>query len=281
MRTVLLVVDNSNVHVHMYKTYGPDARFSYLTFEKLFYGNDKIVSKHMIGSSPPYIYGFWNYMRQNGYEVSVYERKRDKNGRSYEKAVDTAIVAKAVEAIINHRPDEMVLLSGDLDMSPLVEMAKRYSCYVTMWAFYQSSSSQLEKDCDEVYFIDDYLDELIYFQDRGGAVETYGQRQSRLERESIMAVERDDMTEPIIEPIIPIPPSGVLPRPRPRPRSRLVGRVEKRRKGVPSWLKAAVGVAVAAAGVYAGIRLAQDVESPVRKKVVSLISGIWNDKNAK
>lgn len=189
MSKILLVVDNSNIHVTAKEKHGQDARFSYEKFEKEFYSKDSFVAKQITGSTPPSTDAFWGYMERNGYKVITYERKRDLFGKSKEKGVDTAIGIRATEAIIDLEPEILVLFSGDLDMKPLVEIAKERSCIIHLWSFRESSSSDLEKECDKIFYIDEYESILIYFQNRQGHIESYAEHNERIANEKRIAQE--------------------------------------------------------------------------------------------
>ena len=182
MRKILLMVDNSNVHISTMKNFGSRARFSYTNFERL-YIKDKFISKQIICSTPPRLDGFWDKMKKSGYKVITYERIQTYDGRTEEKGVDTGIVARGTELIINEKPDILLLLSGDLDMKPLVRMAKKYSCDTVLWTYKESVSPDLENECDETFFIDDYAEELIFFRDPIYGTESFTVREKRLERE--------------------------------------------------------------------------------------------------
>ena len=182
LSSAILFADSSNIHIETMKIFGGSARFSYKNFEKLYYGNDIFVEKHITGSiSTPHATDvFWNRMRQNGYTVRTYERRKHygKSG-SKEKVVDTSIVARGAQSITKHNPDIVVLLSGDLDMLPLAEIAREDNCEVHTWSFSASLSHELERASDEVFYIDDYLNELIFFQYADGNIETLEERNSR------------------------------------------------------------------------------------------------------
>jgi len=183
MAEVLIVVDNSNIHVQTKESFGYGARFSYSSFEKQFHESDNFVAKQITGSTPPAQDTFWNRMRRDGYEVITYERKQKRYGGTTEKSVDTAIVARATEAIILLKPEILVLFSGDFDMRPLVEMAKKHSCVVHLWTYKESSSPDLEKECYKVFYIEDHKLDLIFYQICGGETETYAEFQERRELE--------------------------------------------------------------------------------------------------
>jgi len=185
MSKILLVVDNSNIYVQTKHNYGFNARFSYSKFLEKFCRNDDIVAKQITGSKPPANNEFWSKMMQEGWEVFTYERKPSFkrilsfNSGTKEKGVDTSIVANATEVLITLKPDILFLFSGDLDMIPLVEIAKKHSCAVTLWTYRESSSFNLERACDSVFYINDHKQNLIYYQLSPGIIETYSEYKER------------------------------------------------------------------------------------------------------
>jgi len=94
--------------------------------------------------------------------VITYERQSDYNGGSRERGVDGALAVYGMEAIIKHKPDILVLLSGDFDMRSLIEKAKEYGCRVHIWSFRSSLSFELKRVGYEIYIIDDHLDDFIF-----------------------------------------------------------------------------------------------------------------------
>ncbi|MGZ7184149.1 NYN domain-containing protein, partial [Streptococcus pyogenes] len=82
----------------------------------------------------------------------TYERKT--NG---EKAVDTKIIAKGVSHVVQQEvPATLNLLSGDLDMLPLVEEALERNWNVTLWSWQDSLSKDYSNmDKVEVKHLDD------------------------------------------------------------------------------------------------------------------------------
>ena len=136
MSKILLVVDNSNIYVQTKMNYGPNARFSYPNFLEDFCGNDDIVAKQITGSKPPANDAFWEKMKRDKWDVFTHKLKEfydeeDDEIKRKEKIVDTSIVANALEALIDLKPDTLLLFSGDLDMMPLVDVAKKRSCNVS------------------------------------------------------------------------------------------------------------------------------------------------------
>ena len=200
MRKILLAVDNSNIIVPTFKSFGIEARFGYTNFEKKFHANDVFVEKLMTGSTPPSTDAFWEKMRGEGYNVITYERKKISNGRTTEKVVDTDIVARTTEAIINLKPDILVLLGGDKDMIPLAQMGKKYLCSISMWSYRSSSSGDLEKLCNAVYYIDDYVEDLIFFQNEQGRTESFSEYKDRkaFEKKKVNIIKKRAITDCIL-----------------------------------------------------------------------------------
>lgn len=181
MSTAILLIDNSNIHIGTMRMFDDKtARFSYPAFEKR-YCDYVIPKKYIFGSTPPKNDSFWGTMRERGYEVRTYERKTYAGG-TREKGVDGACIGRGVEAIMNYRPDVVVLLSGDLDMLELIKIAKENGCEVHVWSYKESLAPEMELESDKCFYIDNFLDDLIYFQTDSGT-ETYQQYKERRRRE--------------------------------------------------------------------------------------------------
>jgi len=175
MSRILIVVDNSNIYVQTKKNYGLSARFGYQVFLEKFCSNDDIVAKQITGSKPPVNNDFWTKMRLVGWDVFLCEHKHDHNGGRREKGADTSIVLNAAKAIMTSNIDTLILFSGDLDMMPLVQIAKEFNCAVNLWTYSESSSYDLEEACDNVFYINDHKQDLIYHQIGPGVTETYAE----------------------------------------------------------------------------------------------------------
>lgn len=182
MPTAILLIDNSNIHIGTMKMFGKSARFSYMNFEKK-YSDYTIQKKSIFGSTPPKNDAFWGHMEKKGYEVFTYERKAKFDGGTREKGVDGAVIARGVDAIKDHRPDVVVLLSGDLDMRALIEVAQENGCEVHVWSYKESLASEIEANCHKCYYIDDNLIDFVYFQREDSSTEPYLQHMERQKRE--------------------------------------------------------------------------------------------------
>lgn len=188
----ILLIDNSNIFVGLNRFSTSSSRFSrlpvrfnYIKFTKTFCDNEKLVEKILVGSTPPPNDNFWSFMINKGFTVKTFERTP--NG---EKAVDTELVAQGVDAINNYNePGRLVLMSGDSDMSPLVERAHNKGWKVIVWTWKDGISTTYEKNTfiDEVLFIDDIQDDYVFFEPTEGIAsrETLGQRTHREEEERL------------------------------------------------------------------------------------------------
>jgi hypothetical protein len=190
-KKVLLMADNSNAHYGTVQMHGQNARFSYPNWENM-YGNDfYIIAKHIAGSIPPANSIFWRKMADAGYIVHAYERKYNhKTGLLHEKSVDSAIIANGIEALIELKPDILAILGGDLDMLPLIEKAKERDVEVHVWSYQNAISRELREAADGFYAIDEYLDDLVFFQNPGGNCEKYVDYMTRITNEENDAAQR-------------------------------------------------------------------------------------------
>lgn len=186
MGKIILLVDNSNIFIAGKETYGINARFSYEKFETICTESDIIVEKHLAGSTPPSNDAFWDKMERKGYRVHTYERVSAGYGHKKEKAVDMVLGVLGAAAIQKIKPDRVVLLTGDRDFIPIAklrdEMKKEqgYSFVLDVWAFTEALSSELERVCNRVFKIEDYKEELVYFQYENGITESFAEKEARI-----------------------------------------------------------------------------------------------------
>ncbi len=91
----------------------------------------------LVGSRPPKNDSVWDAARVSGFVVTVHDR----NSLNQEKAVDTELVAQGTEIICSApEPMTLIIVSGDRDFLPLVNVAHRRGWFVEMWAFSSSFS---------------------------------------------------------------------------------------------------------------------------------------------
>jgi len=186
----ILLIDNSNIFIGLDVDnrfpFWPfwSVRFDYLKFAKAQFKNVRAVKKILVGSTPPPKDDFWNVMRNQGFDVPLFERTI-----FGEKKVDTEIVAQGLEAIYKCKtPGRLVLMSGDADMEPLVRRAHKESWAVELWTWRGSISSEYaQSDYMEVKFIDDVQDDFVFHEptDADPFRETLGEYKERKERERV------------------------------------------------------------------------------------------------
>jgi uncharacterized LabA/DUF88 family protein len=191
MEKILIICDNSNIFIGAQKTFGADARFMYDDFEKLCAGNGTVIEKHIVGSNSTSD-SFWNGCKANGWKVHTYQRVR-----GHEKAVDTAIAMNSVMAIQKHKPDRVVLMTGDYDFAPLAEIREDmrkeqgHSFIWDLWSFSEALGYELAELCDHVYVLDEYENELIKYRKPDGFLESSLEHKERLVKEKRMAEEAE------------------------------------------------------------------------------------------
>jgi uncharacterized LabA/DUF88 family protein len=145
----VILVDNSNIFIEgqkfsaRQKGIGPDPvtgkqpadpswriNFAHLLAELA--GPRKIFKALLVGSRPPQNDGVWEAAKYQGFDVVVHDRSADNK----EKAVDTELVAQGTEIICTcDEIMDLVIVSGDRDFIPLVNVAQRRKWNVEMVAF--------------------------------------------------------------------------------------------------------------------------------------------------
>lgn len=178
----LLLIDNSNIFIGLNQfEYG--ARIDYIKFVKK-YTNNNNQKKVLAGSTPPPNDSFWKTMENNGFEVHTYERTK-----SGEKGVDGKILVEGMEHIAETKiPGKLIIMSGDLDMRSLIEKAYSKKWKIFLWSWKDSINSEyvsgdLNWCLQEINYLDDVADEVVYFNDGIYPREYLGERKLRLERE--------------------------------------------------------------------------------------------------
>ncbi|HWM25678.1 MAG TPA: NYN domain-containing protein [Chthoniobacterales bacterium] len=113
----------------------------------------------LVGSRPPQNDSVWKAAEDSGFEVTVHDR----NILNEEKAVDTELVAQAVELICTTgEPMDLAIVSGDRDFVPLVNVAHRHKWFVEMWAFTNafSQGGQMANSVDKVRPLDEVFHKI-------------------------------------------------------------------------------------------------------------------------
>lgn len=186
----LLLIDNSNIFIGLKNRYAYEARFNYPNFANKLICSKKI-KKIIVGSTQQQKENatqqdsFWNYMKNKGFEVHTYERTS--NG---EKGVDGKIVALGVKAILKYRTEAgvMHLMSGDLDMKPLIEEALFNKWKVVLWTWKENLNSEFKNgplsSSIQINYLDDIESEFVFFYNKEDSKkENIDERKKRKSRE--------------------------------------------------------------------------------------------------
>ena len=116
----------------------------------------------LYGSRPPAEDSVWNRIRDDGFDVKVFDR----NIRNKEKGVDMEMGMDIVERVhaAADQPGIMVVAAGDADYVPAIERAKRKRWSVEVW-FWSNAAGDLKKAASRFCPLDVHLNFLQ--RDRG------------------------------------------------------------------------------------------------------------------
>lgn len=166
----VILVDNSNIFIegqkHSARLKGigvdpvtgkqlgdPSWRINFAALLTELAGIRKIHKALLVGSRPPQNDGVWGAARSQGFEVLVHDRSADNK----EKAVDTELVAQGTEVICTSGEImDLVIVSGDRDFIPLVNVAHRREWSVEMVAFSSAynPAGEMARSVDRIVTLD-------------------------------------------------------------------------------------------------------------------------------
>ena len=111
----------------------------------------------LYGSRPPAEDSVWNRIRDDGFDVKVFDR----NIRNKEKGVDMEMGMDIAERIhtTDDKPRIMVVAAGDADYIPAVERAKSKGWPVEVW-FWSNAAGELKKAASRFFPLDQHLNFL-------------------------------------------------------------------------------------------------------------------------
>lgn len=84
--------------------------------------------------------------RVKRYGLVPHVRKRRKNDKS--KGVDVALAVAATVYAIEKKPERILLISGDADFVPLVQLCRQRYAHVSVWSFPIGLSPEVEREAD-------------------------------------------------------------------------------------------------------------------------------------
>ena len=176
MSKCVILVDNSNAYIEGSKfsarqkgvarvagdIKAPQDPSWRLDFGKLLsvLANDRDVEAAiLVGSRPPKNDSVWSAAEAQGFRVITHDR----DARNREKAVDTELVAQGTEIICSSaEPIVLVIVSGDRDFLPLVNLAHRRGHSVEMCAFTSAynDTGEMATSVDTLRPLDDCFNEI-------------------------------------------------------------------------------------------------------------------------
>ena len=110
----------------------------------------------LYGSRPPAEDSVWNRIRDDGFDVKVFDR----NIRDKEKGVDMEMGMDIAELLHGVTPPRLIAIAaGDADYVPAVERAKRNGWPVEVW-FWSNAAGDLKKAATRFVPLDQHLDFL-------------------------------------------------------------------------------------------------------------------------
>jgi hypothetical protein len=123
-----------------------------------------IASIKLWGSIPPDD-PFWDYVKDNGFEVTIF----DKNSFGREKKVDIALTLQISEDLqdnlINKEEDKIFLLAGDIDYVPVMEGLRRRKIKNAV-IFWEQAGVEL-KETTEFISLNPYFNQLTKNKETG------------------------------------------------------------------------------------------------------------------
>ena len=109
----------------------------------------------LYGSRPPAEDSVWDRIRDDGFDVKVFDR----NIRNKEKGVDMEMgmdIVERLHAVDDQLPRILVVAAGDADYVPAVERAKRKGWPVEVW-FWSNAAGDLKKAATRFCPLDEHL----------------------------------------------------------------------------------------------------------------------------
>jgi uncharacterized LabA/DUF88 family protein len=136
-------------------------KFIYLLEEKDTRGLAEVP--FLYGSRPPPSDSVWQRIRDDGFDVKVFDR----NIRNKEKGVDMEMGMDIAELLHSvQKPKIIVITGGDADFVPVVERAKKKGWTVEVW-FWSNAAAELKKAASRFCPLDSHLE---FLRLGGGAV---------------------------------------------------------------------------------------------------------------
>lgn len=118
--------------------------------------NPSSISKAVLfGSRPPANDSLWRMAEMAGFKTEI----EDRNVANQEKRIDTGIVSfmmRDAYTLINKKTDTIILVAGDGDYVPPVELLKKDGYHIDV-VFWDHASGDLKKACSNFRSLDPHL----------------------------------------------------------------------------------------------------------------------------
>jgi len=152
---VYIFVDNSNLFIEGKYTVGRIEQAGNFDYQRNSYQLNQLYIDHgrllltllkgriigsnpvIVGSRPPPNDSLWDRIRNQGYDVIVYDRIANK-----EKKVDMELGASMLDIIHFMDPGVIILVAGDGDYYPILTRALKYNWKIEVW-FWSSGMKYL------------------------------------------------------------------------------------------------------------------------------------------
>lgn len=110
----------------------------------------------LYGSRPPPEDSVWQRIRDEGFDVKLFDR----NIRNQEKGVDTSMAMDIVERILTvNTPQKIIIAAGDADYVPAIQRAKEKGWFVEVW-FWSNAARETKAAANRFCQLDGHLDFL-------------------------------------------------------------------------------------------------------------------------
>ena len=147
-----IFVDDSNLWIEGKKAYAqnhglstvedPQARFDFKELMKVTTGRRQLEvgARKLYGSVPPPADTVWAKVEEQGWEV-ILKKKSYHTGK--EKQIDTQLVADVVLLVKETRSGTVIIVSGDSDYIPAIEVALDHGWKVEVWSWEAALSADI------------------------------------------------------------------------------------------------------------------------------------------
>lgn len=114
----------------------------------------------LFGSRPPPNDSLWDMARDQGFEVTTFDRSYNNTEKEVDVAISTLLMEDSYEHMKPARGDRAVLISGDRDYSPTVRSLARRGLPTTVVFWEHATARSLREVADDYVALDSLFDHL-------------------------------------------------------------------------------------------------------------------------